>query len=286
MKKIWLESYPEGIPPEIDPEAYRNLGELFERSVERFAELPAYSNLGRTLAYGELERLSRAFGAYLRTSLGLAEGDRVAIMMPNVLAYPIALFGALRSGLVVVNTNPLYTPRELEHQLVDSGARAIVVLENFAHTLAEVRDRVPVEHVVVARLGDLLGLAKGTLVNLVVRYVKRMVPSFDLPGAVPFEKALRVGGQARFERADPDPGSLAFLQYTGGTTGLSKGAMLTHRNIVANLEQASAWLKPYLEEGREDRAKKILVFLPRAYPRSAAAREARLLLLQRFGEGG
>jgi len=246
MEKIWLKHYPPGVPAEINFSEYRSIGELFEKSTGKFRERPAYYNMGATISFGDLDRLSRDFGAWLQGK-GLARGARVAVMMPNCLQYPAALFGILRAGYVVVNVNPLYTPRELEHQLKDSGAEAIVILENFAHVLQAVIARTPVKHVVIAALGDLLG-AKGLLVNFVLRHVKKMVPRWDLPGALRFNAALAEGRPKELKAAQVGHEDLAFLQYTGGTTGVSKGAMLLHRNILANLEQAMAWIRPFMKE--------------------------------------
>jgi len=248
MEKIWLKSYPKGVPAEIDPNRYKSVGEVFDESVKKYADLPAYHNMGRTITFGELEKYSRDFGAWLQTK-GLAKGARVALMMPNVLQYPVCIFGALRSGFTVVNVNPLYTPRELEHQLKDSGAEVIVILENFAGTLQQVLKNTPVKHVVIASLGDMLGL-KGMIVNFVVRRMKKMVPPYDLPGAIRFNVALAQGAQSELKRVEVGPDDIAFLQYTGGTTGVAKGAMLLHRNIVANLEQVAAWFAPVLGEAR------------------------------------
>jgi len=238
MERIWLKSYPPGMPADVTWDENQSIGELFEKSCREFAERPAYHCMGKTLSFAEIDKMSRDFAAWVQAK-GYGKGARVAIMMPNCLQYPIALFGALRAGYTVVNVNPLYTARELEHQLKDSGAEVIVILENFAHTLEEVLPRTPVKHVVVAALGDLLGV-KGAIVNFVVRNVKKMVPAFELPSAQRFNAALKEGaGQPMkpFQVAQED---LAFLQYTGGTTGVSKGAMLTHRNILANIAQ-SAW---------------------------------------------
>lgn len=251
MEKIWLKSYPPGVPAEVDVEEFRSLGELFERSVARFADRTAYVCMGKAISYAELDAHTARFGAYLQHELGLPKGARVALMMPNVLQYPIALFGALRAGYTVVNVNPLYTARELEHQLRDAGADAIVILENFAHTLDHVRAQVPVKHIVVASMGELLGFPKGAIVNFVVRRVRKMVPPWQLEGHVRFADALRKGGAHRLRPVEVGHDDLAFLQYTGGTTGVAKGAMLTHRNIIANLQQAHAWIGPYVEEGSE-----------------------------------
>ncbi|MEK7435524.1 MAG: long-chain-fatty-acid--CoA ligase [Pseudomonadota bacterium] len=247
MEKIWLKHYPAGVPADIDTNKYQSIRDLFEESVASFAERPAYYCMGKEITFGELDRMSAAFGAWLQ-SKGLKKGERVALMMPNVLQYPVALFGVLRAGLAVVNVNPLYTPRELEHQLNDSGAKAIVILENFAHTLEQVIARTPVKQVVVAAMGDLLGGAKGALVNFVVRNLKKMVPAFEFDNAIRFNEVLRAAAAMTLERVEIKPDDIAFLQYTGGTTGVSKGAMLLNRNIIANLTQVDAWLDPFLTE--------------------------------------
>jgi long-chain acyl-CoA synthetase len=246
MQKIWLSSYPPGVPAEVDYSAHRSIGELFETNAARFRDRPAFYNMGTTIMFGQLERMSRDFAAWLQ-SRGLGKGARVAIMMPNCLQYPIAVFGVLRAGCVVVNVNPLYTSRELEHQLKDSGAEAIVILENFCHVLEQVVGRTPVRHVAVAALGDLLG-AKGVLVNFVLRHVKRMVPRWNIRGARRFNAALADGARSGLKKVDVGHDDIAFLQYTGGTTGVSKGAVLLHRNMLANLEQSAAWIRPFLNE--------------------------------------
>ena len=250
MEKIWLKEYPSGVPAEVDLTEFASLKDILEKSCQRFADLPAYSNMGVTLRYRDIDRLSRDFGAYLQ-GLGLDKGARVAIMMPNVLQYPIALFGALRAGLTVVNVNPLYTPRELEHQLNDSGSTVIVIIENFAHTLQEVLDKTPVKTVITTELGDLFPFPKRPLVNFVVKHVKKMVPAWRIPGAVPFRQALSQGAGQTLTDVPLNHDDIAFLQYTGGTTGVSKGAMLTHGNMVANLQQASAWLSPFTKPAEE-----------------------------------
>ena len=242
MERIWLKSYPPGVPAEVKVDQYKSVGDLFEKSVKQFAARPAFHNMGKTIGFAELDALSRNFGAWLQAK-GLGKGARVAIMMPNCLQYPIAMFGTLRAGLTVVNVNPLYTPRELEHQLKDSGAEAIVIVENFARTLQEVLAKTPVKHVVVTSLGEMLGV-KGLIVNFVVRKVKKMVPAFELPAAIGFKQALAEGAGKELKPFPVGHDDIAFLQYTGGTTGVSKGAMLLHRNILANIEQAAAWLLP------------------------------------------
>jgi len=251
MEKVWLASYPPGVPAEVDVDAYRSVGEVFEKSAARFADHTAFVSMGTALSYGQVDRLSRDFAAYLQGVLGLERGDRVALMMPNILQYPIALFGVLRTGGTVVNCNPMYSPRELTHQLRDSGAEVVVIAENFASVLAQVIAGTSVRQVVTTQLGDMLGFPRNYLVNAVVRHVKKMVPSWRIPGAITFKSALRRGGSRRFEPVEVRPDDLAFLQYTGGTTGVPKGAMLTHRNMVANVQQGHAWLKPVLVEGRE-----------------------------------
>ncbi|AVR96811.1 long-chain-fatty-acid--CoA ligase [Pseudoduganella armeniaca] len=242
---IWLKSYPAGVPATIDPDQYRSLTQLLEESFERYAHRRAYACMDRFLTYRELDRHSRAMAAWLRQR-GLGKGARVAIMMPNVLQYPIAVAAILRAGCTVVNVNPLYTPRELEHQLRDSGAEAIVLLENFADTLEKVLPRTAIRHVVVGSMGDMLGLAKGTLVNFVVRKLKKLVPAFSLPDAVPFRRMLAEGAGLTLQPVTLGHDDIAFLQYTGGTTGLSKGATLTHRNVIANVLQNDAWSVPAL----------------------------------------
>ena len=242
MERIWLKSYPPGVPADIDPSEYTSLVEMFDRAVQQFAARPAFHSMGRTISYADLERGSRDFGAWLQAK-GLGRGARVAIMLPNCLQYPIAMFGALRAGCTVVNVNPLYTARELEHQLRDSGAEAIVILENFAAVLQQVRARTPLKHILITSLGEMLGL-KGVVVNLVVRRVKKMVPPFELPGAVRFKAALAEASARRLDAPSLGHEDIAFLQYTGGTTGVSKGAILLHRNIIAALLQYRAWLGP------------------------------------------
>ena len=245
-QRPWLSAYPEGVPADIDVTRYPSLVHLMEESFRAHADRTAYSFMGKDVSYAETDRVSKAFGAYLQ-SLGLVKGDRVAIMMPNVPQYPAVVAGILRAGLVVVNVNPLYTARELEHQLKDSGAKAIVIIENFAHTLEQCIAATPVKHVVLAAMGDRLGLLKGALVNYVVRNVKKMVPAFNLPQAVRFNDAIARGARSELKRPDIQPDDMAVLQYTGGTTGVSKGAVLLHRNIIANVLQSEVWNEPVMK---------------------------------------
>lgn len=251
LEKIWLKRYPADVPYEIDPDSYSSLVDMFEQSVRKYADQPAYISMGKTMTFRKLEERSRAFAAYLQNELKLEKGERVAVMMPNLLQYPIVLFGILRAGLVIVNVNPLYTPRELEHQLNDSGAGAIVIVSNFAHTLEKVVFNTCVKHVILTRLGDQLSPAKRTLINFVVKYIKKLVPKYDLPDAISFRSALHKGRRLQYVKPQITNDDLAFLQYTGGTTGVAKGAMLTHRNMVANVEQACAYYSPVLHKGQE-----------------------------------
>ncbi|MEZ8053450.1 long-chain-fatty-acid--CoA ligase FadD [Vibrio atlanticus] len=251
MDKPWLSRYPSDVPETINPDQYQSLIEMFEQSVQKFADQPAFENMGSIMTFRKLEERSRAFAAYLQNDLKLKKGDRVALMMPNLLQYPIALFGVLRAGMIAVNVNPLYTPRELEHQLNDSGAKAIVIVSNFASTLEKVVDKTPVKHVVLTSLGQMLPRAKGTIVDFVVKYVKGMVPKYDLPGAISFRKALYKGRRLQYVKPFMAGDDIAFLQYTGGTTGVAKGAILTHRNMIANVLQAKGAYSPVLQEGRE-----------------------------------
>lgn len=241
----WLSAYPQGVPAEIDPGQYASLVQLMEESFTKHATRPAYSFMGKEVSYGQTDSLSRALAAYLQ-GLGLQKGDRVAIMMPNVPQYPVAVAAILRAGFVVVNVNPLYTPRELEHQLKDSGSKAIVIIENFANTLQQCIANTPVKHVVLAAMGDMLGLLKGGLVNYVVRNVKKMVPAYNLPGAVRFNDAVAEGTRGTLRKPEIKPDDVAVLQYTGGTTGVSKGAVLLHRNVIANVLQSEAWNSPVM----------------------------------------
>ncbi len=252
MEKVWLKSYPKGVPAEIDPDAFPSINAIFDDSAVHFAERPAFQNFGKSISYAELDEQCRAFAAYLEKRAGLKKGDRVAIMMPNLLQYPVAMFGALRAGLTVVNTNPLYTPRELKHQLTDAGVSAIVIVENFAHVLEKCIDETPVKTVIVTRMGDMLPPLKGAIVNLVVKYVKRLVPAYHLPGAIPFKSVLEEGKGLNLTPVKVNGEDIAFLQYTGGTTGVAKGAMLTHRNIVANVQQAAVWIDPFLDRNEPD----------------------------------
>ena len=253
MEAAWLKQYPPGIPAEVDVHAFSSLRDVLLRSCQRFGELPAYSNMGSSMTFAELDRSSRDFAAYLQGTLGLRKGDRVAIMMPNLLQYPVALFGVLRAGLVVVNVNPQYTVPELEHQLEDSGARAIVVLENFAHTLQEVLEKKPTLNltVITTEVGDMLPVVKELVTNVVVKYVKHMVPAWKIAGATEFNAGLRAGRGQELEDVPLGHDDMAFLQYTGGTTGVAKGAVLTHGNLVANVQQMTAWMARDLVEGKE-----------------------------------
>lgn len=242
MEKAWLKSYPEGVPADIPKPDAHSIRDMCERAFRDYADRPAYTNMGTTITYQDLDRLSLQLACYLQNSLGLTRGERVAIMLPNILQYPVALFGIFRAGLVVVNVNPLYTARELRHQLADSGARCIVILENFADTLEEVIGDTSIEHVVTTEIGDLLRWPKGQLTNLALRYIKKAIPKFSLPGSVRIKTALRQGKQSELRPVELGFADIAFLQYTGGTTGLSKGAMLSHRNMVYNVYQTRAWL--------------------------------------------
>jgi long-chain acyl-CoA synthetase len=252
VEKIWLEkSYPSGVEHEIDPDKYNSLVDLFLKYTTLYEDKTSFINMGASLSYGRLAQQAKDFAVYLQQDLGLIKGDKFAIMIPNTLQYPIALFGALIAGLTVVNVNPLYTPRELQHQLKDSGTKAILILENFAHVLEKVLDKTDVENIIITGVGDRLGKVKGTLVNSVLKYVKKQVPAYNLPNAVKFNVALAKGSKSTFTHVDISGQDLAFLQYTGGTTGPSKGAMLTHRNMVANLEQSNAATKNVYEIGKE-----------------------------------
>ncbi|MBS0212290.1 MAG: long-chain fatty acid--CoA ligase [Proteobacteria bacterium] len=247
----WLAHYPQGVPAEINPEEFKSIAAVLESSCQKYRDRPAYRNFGTTLSYGDLDRMSSQFAAYLLRDLGLKKGDRVAIMMPNLLQYPIAIFGILRAGLIVVNTNPLYTARELKHQMKDSGAKAIVVVDNFASTLQEVLADTDIKQVVTTGVGDLLRFPKGLIINFVLKYIKKQIPAYSIPGAIRFDEALRRGRRHNLPLINIESEDIAFLQYTGGTTGVSKGAMLTHRNIVSNMQQAGSWIGSNLKPGQE-----------------------------------
>jgi long-chain acyl-CoA synthetase len=249
LDRNWLNHYPPGVPADIDPDAYPSLKEAIEEAFSSYRTQPAFTNMGATLTYAQLDALSRAFAAWLQHKSGLVRGDRVALMMPNILQYPVALFGVLRAGMVVVNTNPLYTPRELEHQLKDSGAKAIVIVENFAHVLQQVLARTDLKNVLVTGVGDMLGAPKGWMVNFVLRHVRKQVPAWRIPGSVSFKTVLGSGLGLKMEPVSLGSEDIAFLQYTGGTTGVAKAAILTHRNMVANLLQSLAWIRPALQAG-------------------------------------
>lgn len=246
MQKTWLKSYPAGIPEEIDINEFSSVADILDSSIAKFSNSPAYTNFGKTISYHDVDVYTAQLGAYLKNELGLEKGDRVAVMMPNLLQNPIAIFAILRAGLVVVNTNPLYTARELKHQLNDSGAKAIIIVENFAHVLQDVIDDTKIEHVITTKMGDLLSPVKGFIINTVVKYVKKMVPAFKLKNTVTFKQALKLGAQHRFQTVPSNHDDIAFLQYTGGTTGVSKGAVLTNKNMVANMLQASAWINDFI----------------------------------------
>ncbi|HEY2035791.1 MAG TPA: AMP-binding protein, partial [Steroidobacteraceae bacterium] len=241
MNRFWLKSYPPGVPADIDPARLTSLAELLRQACTAYRDRPAFEQMGRTMTYAQLDELTRDFAAWLQAA-GLAKGDRIAIMLPNTLQYPIALFGALRAGLIVVNTNPLYTARELQHQLEDSGAAAILVLENFARVVQEVAPHTRLKKVLVTAAGDFLGFPKSWIVNYVVRHRRKQVPEWNIPGAIDFREAVQAGRKLPLAPVDVGPEDVAFLQYTGGTTGVAKGAMLTHGNVSANVLQAEAWL--------------------------------------------
>ena len=250
-ERPWLASYPAGVPQQIDPEEYPSIVSVLQSSLEKYRDRPAFSNMGRSITYAEVDKYSKQFAAYLLGELKLKKGDRVAIMMPNCLQYPIAIFGVLRAGLTVVNTNPMYTARELKHQLVDSSASAILVLDNFGKTVQEVLADTQVKQVITTGLGDMLPFPKSAIVNFVLKYVKKMIPEYDIPGAIRFKNTLTLGQMHTLPTVDITPQDIAFLQYTGGTTGVAKGAMLTHRNLVANMQQSHAWIGANTREGSE-----------------------------------
>jgi long-chain acyl-CoA synthetase len=251
MQRPWYQSYQKGVPHTVDPSQYSSVADIMQHSFRKYADRPAFTNMGKTLTYAELEVASLKFASFLQRDLRLKKGDRVALMMPNILQYPVALFGILQGGFTAVNVNPLYTPRELEHQLKDSGAETIIILSNFAHTLQKVIDKTPVKTVIVTDLGDMLGFPKSLIINAVVKYVKKMVPAYSLPKARRFNDCVAAGDASSFEKQQLRHEDIAFLQYTGGTTGVSKGAILTHGNICANVVQAKAWIAPVLVEGAE-----------------------------------
>ena len=251
MDRPWLNSYPDGVSADIDIQQYRSVVEIFQQSVEQYPDHRAFSNFGKSLTYSKFEQASRSLAAFLQQTLGLKKGDRIAIMLPNLLQNPIAIFAALRAGLSVVNTNPLYSARELRHQLQDSGAKAIIVIENFAHTVQEVIADTEVEHVIVTKMGDMLDFPKSILINLAVKYLKKMVPKYSLEQAITFKHALLNGSKQHLDKVSLDHQDVAFLQYTGGTTGVAKGAVLTHKNMVANMLQASEWIKNDVRPGQE-----------------------------------
>lgn len=252
-RAFWAARYPKGVPATIESfvNQYRSTLDVFEETVARFPTKPAFTCMGKTFTFSEINRKAESFGAFLQNELKLKKGDRIAIQMPNVLQYPIALFGSLKAGLVIVNTNPLYTEREMKHQFNDAGCTAVVILANFAHNLQKVIHETKIQHVIVTELGDMLGFPKSLVVNTVVKHVKKMVPEFSLPDAIPFATALERGARLTCTRVPMELDEVAFLQYTGGTTGVSKGAMLTHRNVVSNMEQIRAWMLPKLKEGEE-----------------------------------
>ncbi|PHS17634.1 MAG: long-chain-fatty-acid--CoA ligase [Kangiella sp.] len=249
--KVWLNSYSEGVPEEINPDTYQSIIEMFDESVKKYTNNPAMENMGMCYSYQELSNKAEDFGAYLQKELGLKHGDRLAIMMPNLLQYPVAIFGAMKAGLTIINVNPLYTKRELKHQLIDAGADAIVIIANFADTLEAVLEETSLKHVIVTELGDALSPLKSRMVNFAVKYIKKMVPNFSLPKAIKYKEVMKRGAELTLEPVDLHHTDIAFLQYTGGTTGVAKGAVLTHKNIVANVEQSYAWLKGSVKEGKE-----------------------------------
>lgn len=251
MEKIWLKNYQEGVPAEIDPNEYQNIPEILENAFSKYADQPSFHCMGKTFTYREIDLLSKKFAAYLQKDLGLKKGDRVALMMPNILQYPVALFGVLRAGMIAVNVNPLYTARELEHQLIDSGSKAIVIFENSAAVLQEILAKTPVKTVITTQIGDFLKFPKSLIVNFVIKHVKKMVPAWSIPGSVSFKDVVFNSDESRWEKPTLTHEDTAFLQYTGGTTGVSKGAELTHKNIVSNMLQAKAWIGDLVEPGKD-----------------------------------
>ncbi|TNF02067.1 MAG: long-chain-fatty-acid--CoA ligase [Deltaproteobacteria bacterium] len=251
MDKIWLKNYQEGVPAEIDPNEYQNIPEILENAFTKYADKPSFHCMGKTFTYREIDLLSKKFAAYLQKDLGLKKGDRVALMMPNILQYPVALFGVLRAGMIAVNVNPLYTARELEHQLIDSGSKAIVIFENSAAVLQEILAKTPVKTVITTQIGDFLKFPKSLIVNFVIKHVKKMVPAWSIPGSVSFKDVVFNSDESRWEKPTLTHEDTAFLQYTGGTTGVSKGAELTHKNIVSNMLQAKAWIGDLVEPGKD-----------------------------------
>jgi len=275
MQKNWLQSYPEGVPESIDADAYQSLIEVFNESVAKYADNPSYENMGTTYSYRELDQKAENFAAYLQKELGLKHGDRLAIMMPNLLQYPVAIFGAMKAGLSIINVNPLYTERELKHQLNDASANALLIVANFADTFEAIKDDTTVEHVIVTELGDGLKGFKSFLVNFVVKHIKKMVPKFGLPEALSYKKMLKKGSELSLEPVALTQNDIAFLQYTGGTTGVSKGAVLTHRNIIANLMQSHAWIGETVNEGKEI----VITALPLYHIFSLTAKKGRKVLI-------
>ncbi len=251
QKYPWLKNYPEGVPHEVDPDQFSSVMDLLEESVKKFGDKEAYVCMGKSITFNELDKLSRNFAAYLKHELKLQKGDRVAIQMPNMLQYPVALFGILRAGMIVVNTNPLYTASEMKHQFKDADIAAVVIVANFAHNLEKIQGEIPAKHIIITEIGDMLGGLKGGIVNFVVKHIKKMVPAYSLPQAIKFNAVLKAGANLKYDRPEVKSSDIAFLQYTGGTTGVSKGAALTQRNIVANMQQISAWFGKDLHEGKE-----------------------------------
>ena len=258
MSFYWHKHYPKGIPTEINVNQYSSIVQVIEESTQKFSKLPSFSNMGESLTFEQVAKLSDDFASFLQNELKLKKGDRIAIQMPNLLQYPVALFGALKAGLIVVNTNPLYTVKEMEHQFKDSGIKAIVILANFAHNLEKILPHFPQINIVVTEIGDMFKPAKKLIINAVIKYVKKMVPAFSLPGAYSFNEALSIGAKKKYQKVDIKQDDIAFLQYTGGTTGVSKGAILTNKNIIANMLQAKEWMAPLLKDGEE----KIITALP------------------------